>query len=56
MELSAPKKFSWILALILGLLSLLAYFVHIPFVSLHLYWFMVAGWALAILSTFLKGL
>ncbi|MCX6554359.1 MAG: hypothetical protein NTZ12_04990 [Candidatus Aminicenantes bacterium] len=56
MRLNAPSKFSWLIALILGVLSLVSYFVAIPFVSLNLYWFMGAGWLLLILATFLKGL
>jgi len=56
MKLNAPKKLTWLIALILGVLSLVSYFVAIPFVSLNLYWFMGAGWLLLILSTFLKGM
>jgi len=56
MRLNAPSKFSWLISLILGVLSLVSYFVAIPFVSLNLYWFMGAGWLLLILATFLKGL
>jgi len=56
MRLNAPSRFSWIVALVLGLVSLLSYFVAIPFVTVNLYWFMGAGWLLLILSTFLKGL
>ena len=56
MRLNAPSKFSWIISLILGLLSLVSYFVAIPFVTVNLYWFMGAGWLLLILATFLKGM
>ena len=56
MRLNAPSRFSWIVALVLGLVSLLSYFVAIPFVTVNLYWFMGAGWLLLVLATFLKGL
>ncbi len=56
MRLNAPSKISWLLALVLGLLSLLSYFVAIPIVTVNLYWFMGAGWLLLILATFLKGI
>lgn len=54
MKLNAPTKIVWIISLILGLLSLLARFVVIPFVSLHLFWFMGLAWLILILATFLK--
>jgi hypothetical protein len=56
MRLNAPSRISWIVALVLGLVSLLSYFVAIPFVTVNLYWFMGAGWLLLVLATFLKGL
>ncbi|HSQ34400.1 MAG TPA: hypothetical protein VLQ89_00260 [Candidatus Binatia bacterium] len=55
MRLNAPNKISWIISLILGLLSLAAYFVAIPFVTANLFWFMGAGWLLLIVATFMKG-
>jgi len=54
--MNAPKKITWWISLILGVLSLVAYFVAIPFVTVNLYWFMAAGWFLLILATFIKGL
>ncbi len=56
MKLNAPTHITWIVSLILGLLSLLSYFVAIPFVTVNMYWFMGAGWLLLILATFLRGL
>jgi hypothetical protein len=54
MKLNAPTKLTWIVSLILGLLSLLSYFVAIPFVTVNMYWFMGLGWLLLVLATFLK--
>lgn len=55
MRLNAPTKIVWIASLILGLLSLLSYFVVIPFVTINMFWFMGLGWLLLVLATFLKG-
>ena len=54
MKLNAPTKIVWIVSLVLGLLSLLSYFVAIPFVTINMYWFMGVAWLLLVLSTFLK--
>lgn len=56
MRLNAPTRITWLVSLILGLLSLLSYFVAIPFVTVNMYWFMGLGWLLLVLATFLKGL
>lgn len=56
MRLNAPGKVSWIISLILGLLSLFAYFVAVPFVTANLFWFMGAGWLLLIVATYMKGM
>jgi hypothetical protein len=56
MKLNAPTRITWFVSLILGLLSLLSYFVAIPFVTVNMYWFMGLGWLLLVLSTLLKGL
>ena len=56
MRLNAPSRISRTIALVLGLLSLLSYFVAIPFVTVNLFWFMGAGWLLLILATFVRGI
>jgi hypothetical protein len=45
----------FVLSLILGLLSLLSYFVAIPFVTVNLYWFMGGRLAFADRVHFLQG-
>ena len=52
----APKRITWIISLILGVLSIVGYFVAIPFVSLHLFWFMTAAWVVLLVGVFIKGL
>ncbi len=56
MKLNAPTKPVWVISLVLGVLSLLAYFVAIPFVSVYLFWFMAVAWLVLVLATRLKGL
>ena len=56
MKLNAPKKLTWLIAVVLGLLGLLGYFIAIPFVSVNGFWFVVAGFGLLGLGTSLKGL
>ena len=56
MKLSAPKQTTWLIAVVLGLLGILATFVSIPVVTGYAFWFVVAGFALLALGAFLKGL
>jgi len=56
MKLNAPSKFMWLISVILGVLSLISYFVAIPFVSVNLYWFMGVAWLLLVLGTWFKGI
>lgn len=55
MQRSAPKKLLWLISVILGVLSLVAYFVAIPFVSTYVFWFMGAAWLLLVVGTSMKG-
>ena len=56
MKLSAPKVVIWWIAVILGVLGIVANFVNIPFVSANKYWFEVAAFGLMFLGTLFKGL
>lgn len=56
MRLNAPKKIIWVLSLILAVLSIVATFVVIPFVSLYAFWVMGVAWLLLFLATYLKGM
>lgn len=55
MRLNAPKKIVWMISLILAIISLIAFFVAIPFVSGITYWVMGVAWLLLFLGSFLKG-
>jgi len=55
MRLNAPKKMTWTVAVILGAVGLLGYFVPLSFLTLYAFWFVFAGFALLALGSFLKG-
>ena len=56
MKLSKPKVISWWIAVILGVLGIIAHFVTIPFVSTYQFWFVTAGFVLLALATYFKNL
>ncbi len=56
MTLSAPKQIIWVIAVILGVLGILGYFVAIPFVSANGFWLVSAAFALLAIATLVKGL
>lgn len=56
MRLNAPKKITWVVALILGIIGVLAHFFKLPpVVDQYEFWFLGVGWLLLVLSTWLKG-
>lgn len=56
MKLNAPKKIVWTVALIVGLIGIVANLVAIPFISGISFWLLAIGWLLLVLSTVLKGM
>jgi hypothetical protein len=62
MRLSAPKKATWTIAVIIAAVDLAAYLlarfniVTVPVVVAHKYLFMLIAFALLWLGTFIKGL
>jgi hypothetical protein len=56
MKLSAPKKITWWIAVILGVLGILGTFISIPFVSANAFWFAAVAFILLALATFFKSL
>ncbi len=56
MKMSAPKKATWWVALILGAAGLIASLVTIPVLSGIAFWLVVVGLALLLLATATKGL
>jgi hypothetical protein len=56
MQLSAPKQITWWIALIVGVVGLIAYFVTIPVLSGLSFWLVVVALALLLLATLIEGL
>ena len=55
MRLNAPKKWVWWLSVLLAVVSVVGYFVTIPFVTVYGFWILGVGWLLLFLGTLLKG-
>ena len=56
MRLNAPTQVAWIIALILGIVGVLATLTTIPVITPALgFWLVVAGWALLLIATVLRG-
>jgi hypothetical protein len=56
MRLSAPKKVTWWIAVIVGVVGILANLITIPVLSGFAFWLVVIGFVLLALATYLKGL
>jgi hypothetical protein len=57
MKLSAPKQITWIIALILGIVGILANLVAIPVITATIgFWLLVAAWLLLLIAAITKGL
>lgn len=56
MKLSAPKKVTWIVAVVVGVIGILGMFTKLPVVGDFSDWFVVAAFVLLALATYLKGL
>ena len=56
MKLSAPKQITWWIAVLIGLLGILARFVKIPFVTTHDFWFVAVGFGILAVATYFKEL
>ncbi|QRN82572.1 hypothetical protein JR338_09080 [Chloroflexota bacterium] len=56
MKLSAPKKVTWWIAVVVGVLGILGQFMSIPFVSENAFWFVAVAFVLLALATYLKDL
>jgi heme/copper-type cytochrome/quinol oxidase subunit 1 len=56
MKLSAPKKVTWWVALVIGVVGVLAHLVTIPVLSGIAFWLVVVAFVLLIVATFVPGL
>jgi hypothetical protein len=57
MRLGAPKQITWIIALILGVVGILAVLVTLPVITPALgFWLVVVGWVLLLIAAITRGL
>lgn len=56
MKLNQPKAITWWIAVILGVLGLLAEIITIPFLSTISFWLVFIALVLLVLATLIKGL
>ena len=56
MKLSAPQQLTWLIALIVGVVGILAHLGIIPVLSGLAFWLVAVAFVLLILATYLKGL
>lgn len=56
MQLSEPKLVTWWIAVILGVLGILAFLVKIPVLSGFAFWLVALGFVILALGTYFKGL
>ena len=57
MKYSAPKQITWIIALILGVVGVLANLASIPVITPVIgLWLVVVGWLLLLIATITHGL
>ena len=58
MKLSAPKKITWWIALVVGGVGVLEHYrvIHLPVIGSFSSFFIVGAWALLILATLFSGL
>lgn len=56
MKLSAPKRVTWWIAVILGVLGIVATYVSIPFVTTYSFLFVAFAFILLAIATLFKGI
>jgi hypothetical protein len=56
MDLSAPKQVTFWVAVILAVLGLLGALVKIPLVSTYAFWFLLVGFVVLALGSFMKNM
>jgi len=55
MKLNAPKQLTFLIALILALVSVIGIFVTIPFVSVYSFWILFVAFCVLTAGCVLKG-
>ncbi len=54
--MNAPKKITWLIAVIAGALGIIGHFISIPVVSGIAFWLLTGGFVLLAIACFIKGL
>ena len=55
-KLSAPKVITWVIAVIIGVVGIVAHLGIIPVLSGYAFWLVAAAFVLLVLATLLRGL
>jgi hypothetical protein len=56
MRLSSPKKWTWIIALIIAIVGIVGYFVDIPIITEYGFWVEFVAFLLLAIATFFPGI
>lgn len=56
MTLSAPKQVTWLIALVLGIIGLIAQLVTIPVLSPLAFWIVLLALVILLVATFIPGM
>jgi hypothetical protein len=56
MRLSAPNQVVWVIAVVLGVLGIVAYLGVIPPLAAYAFWLVTIGFVLLVFATLLKGM
>jgi hypothetical protein len=56
MKLSAPKQVTWLVAVILGVIGLIAQLVTIPVLSGLAFWLVLIALVILVVATYIPGL
>jgi len=56
LKLSAPSQIVWIIALILGIVGILGAMGIVVAIAPYGFWLVVAGWALLVIATIMRGM
>ena len=55
-RLSAPKVITWVVAVVVGVVGIVAHLGIIPVLSGYAFWLVAAAFVLLVLATLLRGL
>ena len=57
MKLSAPRQITWIIALILGIVGILAQLTSLPVITATIgFWLLAVAWVLLLIAAITRGL